>query len=173
MVEINLMSWRTQKILYERRKMKLLIVAGAAIAMIFVMIIHVLLGWQILRDEKILRQLAAVMPVITDAARDSQTLILDGVAEGFLTGKNAAMLLNVIAQSTANGVCYQQFSRDENGWRLTGQALSVAAFTSAWHSLAADIFFKNSVVNELKKAAGRDVFQFVLHVPAVQSGHGE
>jgi hypothetical protein len=126
------------------------------------------LSRQIQRDEKILRQLEAALP-----ARASQPLVLDDVAGELLTGKNAATLLNIIAQSTANGVCYQQFLRDESGWSLTGRALSVAAFTSAWRSLAAEIFFKNSVVNDIKKDAASDNFQFIIHVPNVSSRHEE
>lgn len=168
MVEINLMPWRTQKIVYERKKMRLLISAGVVSAMILVTIIHVLLSRQIQRDEKILQQLEAALP-----ARVSQPFVLDGVTGEWLTGKNAAKLLNIIAQSTANGVCYQQFLRDETGWHLTGRALSVAAFTSAWRSLSAEIFFKNSVVNEIKKDAASDYFQFIIHVPNVPAGREE
>lgn len=173
MVEINLMPWRTQKIAYERKKMKWLISAGVVLAMILMTIIHILLSRQIQRDEKTLRQLEAALPPAVDAVHGNQKTVLDGSSEGFLTGKSVTELLKMIAQSSISGVCYQQLMRDESGWRLTGRALSVTAFAAAWRSLAAGILFKNSVINELKKDVASDYFQFSIHVPNVSSGREE
>lgn len=172
MVEINLLSWRAEKNKYERNRMRLIIAVAVITSLTLMIMIHLLLMKQIQRDDRLLQQLGMKFSGLNPSQRH-QAASVDVLEDGFAAGKMMRLMLDEMAKSTASGVCFQQLSRDENGWHLSGRALSAASFTSAWRVLAAVNFFKNSVVQELKKDLAQDYFQFILQVPMMRSEREE
>lgn len=164
MVEINLLSWRAEKQAYELKSVRQTIAASVAAACIILIALHILLSEKVRRDALQLQRMHIAAPQEMHVAeRDTQEI---------LSAQLLALLLDAAAKISGSGVCYQRIARDDNGWRLEGQALSLQSVSSGLTVFMDSALFAKMNLQELKKAPGHDYFQFVMRLPAAAVHRG-
>ena len=162
MVEVNLLAWRDKKQAYERKMLTLIMVASLAVAMVLVVLSHLVIGYQINQEKRRVQQIRKILPDEAPQQKISHAMSSGQQAEEYISGGALALFLDNMASVADNGICYQRLMRNENGWQLAGQALSLQSILLAQRMLNARSRLAPMTIRSFKKDMLQDRFQFEM-----------
>lgn len=145
MVEINLITWRTQKNEYEKNMVRVFMLVGCLIAALFVSGAHYLMMNIIDKQTRSVSLLGARLP----GSRHEE--VTTEHVEKFQSPAEFVKILNAVSQSARFGVCYQKISLDAARATLLGKARTVMSVTWALHDLEVANIYGNIVLQDVKQ----------------------
>lgn len=154
MVELNLLHTRIERTHYENKILRRYMLAALGTAMLMLVCSH---GWLLImnqHEQEALNHLRETIPVPVN------TVDVSVSDNNEFSAADILKVLSKSADSTINGVCYTQITRDSSQVNLQGNAWTLAGISSLINQISAVGLFAELHLLSIKHLSQNGLFQF-------------
>ena len=173
MLNINLLPWREQKQLSEKRKVLQFGISAFCFSFILILSWYYFLKWKIFHLERKITELQIEQKEFAKTPTNKPSEITNETNNAFLRYQHATKLFfSDLVKLPDNNICFTEIIRDKNRMIFTGNAYSTIALTTFLTQWKSAYLFSEIRIKQIQKDDVTGLVKFRFDGIEIDSLHG-